>query len=130
MIGIVPSTIAADHTRLGEQLREAEAADAKHIQVDVMDGHFVPMLTVEPILVEAAPRSTTLPIEAHLMVDHPERFIDDFVNAGADIIILHQESTSHLHRLVQQIKFVGKQADVALNPATPLALFEDILPPT
>ncbi|HLL80338.1 MAG TPA: ribulose-phosphate 3-epimerase [Ktedonobacteraceae bacterium] len=128
MIGIVPSTIAADHTRLGEQLREAEAAGADRIQVDAMDGHFVPMLTMGPMIVEAVRRSTSLPLEAHLMVAHPERYIEDFVKAGADIIIVHQESTPHLHRLVQQIRSAGKQAGVALNPATPFSLLEDMLP--
>ncbi|MBA2284732.1 MAG: ribulose-phosphate 3-epimerase [Ktedonobacteraceae bacterium] len=128
MIGIVPSTIAADHTRLGEHIREAELAGADRIQIDVMDGHFVPAITTGPLIVEAVRRCTRLPLEAHLMISHPERSIGDFVRAGADIIIVHQESSPHLHRLIQQIKAAGKMAGVALNPATPALLLEDVLP--
>ncbi len=127
MIGIVPSTIAADHTRLGEQIQDAERAGAHRIQIDVMDGNFVPAITTGPIIVEAVRRCTKLPLEAHLMIAHPERHIENFVTAGADLIIVHQEATPHLHRLIQQIKSAGKMVGVALNPATPLFLLDDIL---
>ena len=127
MIGIVPSTLAADHTRLGEQIHDAEQAGAYRIQIDVMDGNFVPVITGGPIIVEAVRRCTTLPLEAHLMIAHPERHIDDFINAGADIIIVHQEATPHLHRLIEQVKLAGKRVGVALNPATPIVLLDDVL---
>ncbi|MDQ2716929.1 MAG: ribulose-phosphate 3-epimerase [Chloroflexota bacterium] len=127
MIGIVPSVLSADFTRLGEQVREAEAAGAQRIQVDVMDGHFVPNITMGPLVVEAVRRSTTLPIEAHLMIDNPEQYIEDFAHAGADVIIVHQEVSPHLHRIIQKIKASGKQAAVALTPSTPVFMLEDIL---
>ena len=127
MIGIVPSTIAADHTRLGEQIRDAERAGAHRIQIDVMDGNFVPPITTGPIIVEAVRRCTKLPLEVHLMIAHPERHIENFVTAGADIIIVHQEAISHLHRLIQQIKSARKMVGVALNPATPSILLDDVL---
>ncbi|MDQ2903391.1 MAG: ribulose-phosphate 3-epimerase [Ktedonobacteraceae bacterium] len=128
MIGIVPSVLSADFTRLGEQVREAEAAGAQRIQVDVMDGHFVPNITMGPLIVEAVRRSTTLPIEAHLMIDNPEQYIEDFAHAGADVIIVHQEVSPHLHRIIQKIKASGKQAAIALTPSTPVFMLEDILP--
>ncbi len=127
MIGIVPSVLSADFTRLGEQVREAEAAGAQRIQVDVMDGHFVPNITMGPLVVQAVRRSTTLPIEAHLMIDNPEQYIEDFAHAGADVIIVHQEVSPHLHRIIQKIKATGKQAAVALTPSTPVFMLEDIL---
>ena len=128
MIGIVPSILSADFTRLGEQVREAQAAGAQRIQVDVMDGHFVPNITMGPLIVEAVRRCTDLTIEAHLMITNPEQFIEDFAKAGADVIIVHQETCPHLHRVIQQIKNAGKQAAVALNPATPIFMLENILP--
>ncbi|HZS78763.1 MAG TPA: ribulose-phosphate 3-epimerase [Ktedonobacteraceae bacterium] len=127
MIGIVPSILSADFTRLGEQVREAEAAGAQRIQVDVMDGHFVPNITMGPMVVEAVRRSTRLPIESHLMITNPERYIDDFAQAGSDVIIVHQEVCPHLHRVIQQIKHAGKMAAVALNPSTPVFMLEDVL---
>ena len=127
MIGIVPSILSADFTRLGEQVREAEAGGGQRIQVDVMDGHFVPNITMGPMIVEAARRCTRLPLEAHLMITNPERYIEDFAKAGADVIIVHQEVCPHLHRVVQQIRIAGKMAAVALNPATPVFLLENIL---
>ncbi len=127
MIGIVPSILSADFTRLGEQVRDAEAAGANRIQIDVMDGHFVPNITMGPMVVEAVRRCTKLPLEAHLMITNPEQYIETFAKAGADIIIVHQEVCPHLHRVVQQIKRAGKKAAVALNPATPIILLEDIL---
>lgn len=125
-IGIVPSILAADFTRLGEQVRAAEAAGCARIQVDVMDGHFVPNITMGPLVVEAVRRSCTVPIEAHLMITQPERYVADFAQAGADVIIVHLETAPHLHRLLQQIKGLGKQAGVALNPATPAALLDEV----
>jgi ribulose-phosphate 3-epimerase len=127
MIGIVPSILSADFTRLGEQVREAEAAVAQRIQVDIMDGHFVPNITMGPMVVEAVRRCTTLPLEAHLMISNPEQYIEDFAKAGSDVIIVHQEASPHLHRLIQQIKAAGKMAGVALTPSSPVILLEDIL---
>ena len=126
-IEIVPSILSADIARLGEQVKEAEAAGADRIQVDVMDGRFVPNITFGPLVVEAVRRSTHLPIEAHLMIVEPERYVADFASAGADVIIVHQETTPHLHRVVQQIHQLGKQAGVAINPSTPAAGLEEIL---
>jgi len=127
MIGIVPSVLSADFTRLGDQVREAEEAGAQRIQVDVMDGHFVPNITMGPMIVDAVRRSTTLPVEAHLMISHPEQFIEEFAKAGADFIIVHQEVSPHLHRIIQQIKAAGKMAGIALTPSTPVIMLEDIL---
>ena len=128
MAVIVPSILSADFARLGEQVREAEAGGADRIQIDVMDGRFVPNITVGPLVVEAVRRSTSLPLEAHLMIVEPERYVEDFARAGADIIIVHQEVSPHLHRTVQQIKQLGKGAGVAINPATPAAALGEILP--
>lgn len=127
MIAIVPSILSADFTRLGEQVRDAEAAGAQRIQIDVMDGHFVPNITMGPMVVEAVRRCTSLPLEAHLMITNPQDYIETFAHAGADVIIVHQEVCPHLHRVIQQIKATGKQAAVALNPSTPVFLLEDIL---
>ena len=127
MTGIVPSILSADFTRLGEQVREAEAGGGQRIQVDVMDGHFVPNITMGPMVIEAVRRCTRLPIEAHLMITNPERYIEDFAQAGADVIIVHQEVCPHLHRVIQQIRATGKMAAVALNPSTPIVLLENIL---
>jgi ribulose-phosphate 3-epimerase len=127
MVGIVPSVLSADFTRLGDQVREAEEAGAQRIQVDVMDGHFVPNITMGPLIVNAVRRSTTLPVEAHLMITNPDQFIEEFAQAGADFIIVHQEVTPHLHRIIQQIKATGKMAGIALTPSTPIFMLEDIL---
>ncbi len=127
MIGIVPSILSADFTRLGEQVREAEAGGGQRVQVDVMDGHFVPNITMGPMVVEAVRRCTRLPIEAHLMITNPAQYIEDFAQAGADVIIVHQEVCPHLHRVIQQIRATGKMAAVALNPSTPIVMLENIL---
>jgi ribulose-phosphate 3-epimerase len=127
MIGLVPSILSADFTRLGEQVREAEAAGAQRIQIDVMDGHYVPNITMGPMVVEAVRRCTKLTLEAHLMITNPQEYIETFAHAGADVIIVHQEVCPHLHRVIQQIKAAGKQAAVALNPSTPIFLLQDIL---
>ncbi len=125
---IVPSILSADIARLGEQVREAEAGGADRIQIDVMDGRFVPNITFGPLVVEAIRPLTRLPLEAHLMIVEPERYVEDFARAGADVIIVHQEVSPHLHRTVQQIKQLGKAAGVAINPATPPGTLEEILP--
>src|SRR5205823_10154092 len=127
MIGIVPSILPADFTRLGEQVREAQAAGAERIQIDIMDGHFVPNITMGPMVVEAVRRCTSLPLEAHLMITNPEQYIEEFARAGADVIIVHQEVSPHLHRLIQQIKNAGRQAAIALTPSTPVFMLEDVL---
>jgi ribulose-phosphate 3-epimerase len=127
MIGLVPSILSADFTRLGEQVREAEAAGAARIQIDIMDGHFVPNITMGPMVVEAVRRSTKLTLETHLMISSPERFIEDFAKAGADVIIVHQETCPHLHRVIQQIRAQDKQVGVALNPSTPPILIDEVL---
>jgi ribulose-phosphate 3-epimerase len=124
---IVPSILSADFARLGQQVEEAQAGGADRIQIDVMDGRFVPNITVGPLVVEAVRRHTTLPLEAHLMIVEPERYVEDFAHAGADIIIVHQEVSPNLHRTVQQIHALGKRAGVAINPATPLAALQEIL---
>ena len=127
VVGIVPSVLSADFTRLGDQVREAEEAGAQRIQVDVMDGHFVPNITMGPMIVNAVRRCTTLPVEAHLMISNPEQYIEEFAKAGADFILVHQEASPHLHRLIQQIRAAGKMAGVVLNPSTPVIMLEDIL---
>ena len=125
---MVPSILSADAGRLTEQVKEAEAAGADRIQVDVMDGHFVPNLTFGPLVVEAVRRATNLPIEAHLMVQRPELFIEAFVKAGATLIEVQVESTTSLYRTVQSIKDLGCRAGVAVNPATSLEELREILP--
>ena len=124
---IVPSILSADFARLAEQVEAAQAGGADRIQIDVMDGRFVPNITVGPLVVEAVRRHCTLPLEAHLMIVEPERYVSDFASAGADVIIVHQEASPHLHRTVEQIHRLGKRAGVAINPATPLATLQEIL---
>lgn len=127
MLKIAPSILAADFSRLGEQVRLAEIAGADYIHIDIMDGHFVPNITFGPSLVESIRGETNLVFDVHLMIDEPEKFIDDFAKAGADIITVHQEATTHLSRCVQMIKERGKKVGVSLNPATPICTLENIL---
>src|ERR1700686_1430801 len=127
-VEIVPSILSADLGRLGEQVKEAVAGGADRIQVDVMDGHFVPNLTFGPLVVEAVRRVTELPIEAHLMVERPEQFIEAFAKAGASLIEVQVEATTSLYRTVQAIKDLGAKAGVAINPATSVEALREILP--
>lgn len=126
-IQIVPSILSADFARLGEQVREADEAGAQRIQVDVMDGHYVPNITVGPLVLKAVRPYFSRIIEAHLMIERPEQYIPEFAKAGADYIIVHYETCPHLHRTVQQIHNEGAKAGVALNPATPLVDLEEII---
>lgn len=124
---IAPSILSADFSRLGDEVRAVEAAGADYIHIDVMDGSFVPNITIGPLVVEAVRRVTLLPLDVHLMIDAPDRYIGDFAKAGADIIVVHAEATNHLHRTVQLIKSFGKKAGVSLNPATSLHTLDYIL---
>jgi ribulose-phosphate 3-epimerase len=124
---IAPSILSADFSRLGDEIRAVEAAGADYIHVDVMDGHFVPNITIGPLIVAAARDITSLPLDVHLMIENPDRYIPDFAAAGADIIVVHVEASIHLHRSIQLIKSLGKKAGVSLNPATPLNCLEYVL---
>jgi ribulose-phosphate 3-epimerase len=125
---LAPSVLAADFARLGEQARAAESAGADWLQIDVMDGVFVPNISVGLPVVAALRRSVGLTLDCHLMITQPERYVADFVKAGANHITVHIEATTHLHRTIQHIKELGATAGVALNPATPLTALEEILP--
>jgi ribulose-phosphate 3-epimerase len=127
MIRIAPSILSADFSRLGMQVRDVEAAGVDRVQIDVMDGRFVPNITFGAKVVADLRPLTRLVLEAHLMVDRPEDFIDEFARAGADTIIVHQESTPHLHRAIQQIRSLGKKPGVALNPSTPATAISEVL---
>jgi ribulose-phosphate 3-epimerase len=116
---IAPSILSADFGRLADEVRALEAAGADYVHVDVMDGRFVPNLTIGPVVVAALRRATKLPLDVHLMIEDPDRYIDDFARAGADLIGVHVEACRHLHRVVQQIRHAGKRPSVTLNPATP-----------
>jgi len=124
---IAPSILSADFARLGEEIKAVEAAGADWIHVDVMDGHFVPNITIGPLVVQAARQSTRLPLDVHLMIENPERYIPDFVEAGADLVAVQVEACLHLHRTVQMIKECGAKPGVVLNPSTPLTAIEWIL---
>ena len=127
MIKIAPSILSADFGRLGEEVKAVENAGADWIHVDVMDGHFVPNITIGPLVVEAVRKATRLPLDVHLMIENADRYIKDFVDAGADIITVHVEACSHLHRTIQLIKSLKAKAGVVLNPATPLFTLDEIL---
>jgi len=124
---IAPSILSADFARLGEEIAAIEAGGADYVHIDVMDGHFVPNITIGPLIVQAVRRVTALPLDVHLMIAEPDRYIADFAKAGADIIVVHAEATNHLHRTVQLIKSLGKKAGVSLNPATPLNVLDYVL---
>ena len=128
VVKLAPSILAADFARLGEQVHDAEQAGADRIHVDVMDGHFVPNLTMGPAVVKALRSVTRLPLEVHLMVEEPDRFLEAFAEAGADAMIVHVENAVNLHRTVHHIKHLGKKAGVALNPATSAVTLAEILP--
>ncbi len=128
IVKLAPSILSANFARLGDQVKAAEAAGADWIHVDVMDGHFVPPITIGPLIVRWLRPVTSLPLDVHLMIEQPERQLADFAKAGADRITVHVETCPHLHRTIQQIKELGLKAGVTLNPATPLATLEEILP--
>lgn len=127
-VKLAPSILAADFTRLGDQLQEAEAAGADYLHIDVMDGHFVPNLSLGPLVVEACKRATALPLDVHLMIERPERYLERFAEAGADILTVHAEATPHLHRVLEGIRDLGVKPGLALNPLTPLGVFKEALP--
>src|SRR5690625_3853682 len=120
MIKIAPSILSANFAELGNEIKEVEQAGADYIHVDVMDGHFVPNITIGPLIVEAIKPITSLPLDVHLMIENPDQYIEAFANAGASIITVHQEASVHLHRTIRLIKSYGIKAGVAINPATPV----------
>ena len=126
-IKIAPSILSADFSRLGEQVAEAEAGGADAIHIDIMDGAFVPNITMGPMIVQAIRRWTTLPFDLHLMIANPERYIADFASAGADTITVHAEACVHLHSVIQQIRAAGKHPSVAISPATPISALEEVI---
>lgn len=124
---IAPSILSADFSRLGQEIKAVQNAGADWIHVDVMDGHFVPNLTIGPLVVQAAKRVTSLPLDVHLMIENPDQFIPDFIKAGAGLVSVHVEACPHLNRTVSRIKDLGADAGVVLNPATPLTAVEWII---
>ena len=128
MIKLAPSILSADFACLGEQIDKVARAGADYIHVDVMDGHFVPNITIGAAVVASIRPVTSLPLDVHLMIEHPERYISEFVQAGADIITVHVEASPHLHATIRLIKELGAKAGVSLNPATPIGAVEEFLP--
>jgi len=128
MVKIAPSILSADFTNLGASIQAVEAGGADYVHVDVMDGHFVPNMTFGPLVVAAVRRTTRLPLDVHLMIETPERYLAEFAGAGADILTVHVETCPHLHRTIQQITELGVEAGVVLNPATPIETLSEILP--
>jgi len=124
---LAPSILSADFSRLGEEVAAVTAAGADYIHVDVMDGHFVPNITIGPLVVEAVRRSTHLPLDVHLMINEPDLYLEEFIKAGADIVGVHVEILPHLHRTLERIKKLGAKASVTLNPSTPLVMVEHVL---
>ncbi|MEK4341436.1 ribulose-phosphate 3-epimerase [Brevibacillus sp. FSL L8-0710] len=127
MVKIAPSILSADFARLGEEIRDVERGGADWIHVDVMDGHFVPNITIGPLIVDAIRPVTTLPLDVHLMIEEPDRYIPQFAKSGADWITVHQEACRHLHRTIHLIREQGVKAGVVLNPATPVSTIEPML---
>jgi len=124
---IAPSILSADGSRLGEEIAAIEKAGADWLHLDVMDGHFVPNITIGPGLIASLRKTTAMPFDVHLMIENPERYVDDFVKAGTDQLTVHVEATAHLHRLIGQIHEKGIKAGVSVNPGTPLCLLEPVL---
>lgn len=127
MVKIAPSILSANFAKLGEEITEVENSGADYIHVDVMDGHFVPNITIGPLIVEAIRPVTDLPLDVHLMIENPDRYIPTFAKAGASIISVHQEACPHLHRTIQLIKDQGVKAGVVINPATPVEMIKETL---
>lgn len=127
MIKIAPSILSADFAKLGSEIKEIEDGGADYVHVDVMDGHFVPNITIGPLIVEAIKPITKLPLDVHLMIENPDMSIKDFAEAGADIITVHQEVCPHLHRTIQLIKSHNVKAGVVINPATPVAMIKEVI---
>jgi ribulose-phosphate 3-epimerase len=127
MVKIAPSLLSADFMRLAEDIRDAEEAGADMLHIDIMDGHFVPNITIGPFIVEAIRKNTRLPLDVHLMIEDPDRYLRDFIKAGADILTVHIEASVHLHRTIYWIKESGVKAGVSLNPATPVWSMDSIL---
>ncbi len=127
MVKLSPSVLSADFARLGQQVAEAEAGGADYIHVDVMDGRFVSNLTIGPVVVGALRTATRLPLDVHLMIENPERYLSDFAKAGADILTVHVETCPHLHGTIQLIHGLGVKAGVSLNPGTPVSAVEEVL---
>lgn len=128
MAKIAPSILSANFLKLGEEIKAAEEAGADILHIDIMDGHFVPNITIGPFIVEAIRTITSLPIDVHLMIEEPDKYLEDFIKAGADYLTVHYEASVHLHRTVHYIKENGIKAGVSLNPATPVRSLEHILP--
>lgn len=124
---VAPSILSADFTRLGDDIRAVEQAGADWIHIDVMDGHFVPNITMGPLVLKAVRQSTRLPLDVHLMIENPDQYIQDFVDAGADYVSVHVETCVHLHRTIQLIREAGAKAGAVLNPATPIAALDWVL---
>lgn len=127
MVKIAPSILSADFSKLGMEIKDVERGGAELIHVDVMDGHFVPNITIGPLVVESIRPITKLPLDVHLMIENPDRYIESFAKAGADYITVHVEACTHLHRTIQIIKSFGVKAGVVLNPATPVGWIEPII---
>ena len=127
MVKIAPSILSADFSKLGEEIKDVEKGGADYIHVDVMDGHFVPNITIGPLIVEAIRPITKLPLDVHLMIEDPDRYIEAFANAGADYITVHVEACRHLHRTLHLIKSLGVKAGVVLNPATPVNTIQHVI---